>query len=140
MATATWNPGTVGSNLNTGQLDGLTSGSSSTFITYDNTSGNVLYGNIAISLASITSTTGANITLSRFSGQGATTTPDNTASLGGGERQNAPLTVGGSAKLTIFDVQLKPGKNYFSVTNGSGASFAASGNSFTVLPYGEQIT
>lgn len=139
MSTAKWStPSAVSGNLATaGQIDSLANGAASTtLIPYDNTTGLDLYLNLALQLASITSTAGASVTLVNLPGQG-NLVPDNTAGLGGGDRYVQPLTVGASAKVTIFPmVRIYPGKNYLALVNGSGTALAT-GNILTVQSYDE---
>lgn len=139
MSTAKWSPpSAISGNLAaSGQFDGLANGTTSnTLIVYDNTTGLDLYLNLALQLISITSTAGASVTLTNLAGQG-NLVPDNTAGVGGGDKYTQPLTVGASAKVTIWPmVRLYPGKNYLALTNNSGATLGT-GNSLTVQYFDE---
>ena len=138
MSTARWSsPGTVSANLNSGgAADSLASGSSSAFLTYANGSLLDFYGAVNVNLTSITPTSGGSITLSVFSGFGATV-PDNTASIGGGEPYTAVLLQGATAKKIVFPmVRLYPQNCYFAITNNSGVTLGT-GNTVYVQPYDE---
>lgn len=143
MATslASWSaPSALSTNLAaSGQFDSLAAGATSTaFAVFDNTSGRPLYGYFELALSSIAAAAGASVTLRRFSGLGATV-PDNTASVGGGEPTSLPLTVSTSAKLVTGDIQLKPGLNYFALTNATTVALGT-GNTFKIATYGELST
>ena len=139
MATAKWStPGTVSGNLNsTAQIDSLATGSTSAFLaTYANGTNLDLYASVAVSLSSITPTTGASITLRVLAGQGATV-PDNTASVGGGDAYTLPLTTTTSAKVVVFPmVRLYPQNCYFAITNNSGVTLGT-GNTVVAQPFDE---
>lgn len=142
MATATWNtPSAQGSNIASTTLDSLANGSTSAFVTHDNSTNLDLYANIEIDLGSFTSTTGASITLRVFSTANAgSSVPDATGSVGGGDTYTVAITVGASAKLvTIPMVRLYPFSLRLCVTNNGGAAFAASGNAIKVQPYNEKV-
>lgn len=142
MATAKWaTPSAQGSNIASTTLDSLANGSTSSFITYDNSTNLDLYANVEIDLGSFTSTTGASITLRVFSTAGSgPTAPDATGSVGGGDAYTAPITVGASAKVVIIPmVRLYPFSMRLCVTNNGGASFAASSNALKVQPYNESV-
>lgn len=138
MATAKWaTPSAVSSNLAGTALNSLANGSTSAFITYDNSTNLDLYANVNVNLGSFTSTTGASITLRVFSAQ-STTAPDATGSVGGGDTYTAPITVGASAKVVVFPmVRLYPESLRICVTNNGGAALAASSNTLYVRPYNE---
>lgn len=140
MATAKWGGvQTLGSNIASTTLDSLANGSTSSFVTHDNSSGLHLYASVTIKLGSLNPTTGASITLRVFISDG-TNTSDNTGSVGGGERYTEPVTTGSGAKVVIFPmVRLYPASMRLCVTNNSNVSFAASGNEILVKPYGEEI-
>lgn len=141
MATAKWNtPSAQGSNIASTTLDSLANGSTSTFVTHDNSSNLDLYASVLVNLGSFTSTTGASITLRVYSAQ-SSDVPDNTGSVGGGDTYTQPITVGASAKVVVFPmVRLYPESMRLQITNNGGASFAASGNSIKVRPYNENVT
>lgn len=142
MATslASWSaPSALSANLAaSGQFDSIAAGATSGFVVFDNTSGRSLYGYFELALSSIAAAAGAGVTLRRFSGLGATV-PDNTASVGGGEPTSLPLTVSTSAKLVTGDIQLKPGLNYFALTNATTVALGT-GNTFKIATYGELST
>ena len=139
MAKATWSaPGTVSANLNSNAAaDSLANGSTSAFLaTYANGTNLDLYASVAVSLSSITPTTGGSITLCVFSGQGATV-PDNTASVGGGDAYREPLTAGAGVKTIVFKmVRLYPQNCYFAITNSAGVTLST-GNTVTAQPFNE---
>ncbi len=142
MATAKWaTPSAQGSNIASTTLDSLGDGSTSSFITYDNSSNLDLYANVSIALGSFTSTTGASITLRVFSTAGAgADVPDATGSVGGGDIYSVPITVGASAKQIVIPmIRLYPASMRICVTNNGGAAFAASANTLKVQPFNESI-
>jgi hypothetical protein len=142
MAVATWNtPSAQGANIASTTLDSLANGSTSAFVTYDNSSNLDLYANIEVDLGSFTSTSGANILLRIHSTANAgASVPDDTGSVGGGEVYPYFLTVGASAKLCIFPmVRLYPFSLRIQITNFGGAAFAASSNAIKVQPYNEKV-
>jgi hypothetical protein len=140
MATAEWAaPSTRSSNIASTTLDSIANGSTSAFVTYDNSSVRDFYAAVTIKLGSFTSTTGASITLRVYATDG-TDTPDNTGSVGGGETYTVPITVGASAKVAVIPmVRLYPFSMRLQVTNNGGATTAASGNEMYVTPFGESI-
>lgn len=139
MATTKWaTPGSRSSNLASTTLDSLANGSASSFITYDNSTNLDLYAVVTLKLGSLNPTAGASVTLAVFTTDG-TDTPDNTASVGGGERVAEPLTTGSGAKVINFRIRLHPHSMRFSVVNNSNVSFAASGNELYVKPNNEAV-
>jgi hypothetical protein len=142
MATATWNtPSAQGSNIASTTLDSLANGSTSAFITHDNSTNLDLYANIDIQLGSFTSTTGASITLRVFStANAAGTVPDATGSVNGGDTYTVPITVGASAKSIVIPmIRLYPFSMRLCVTNNGGAALAASSNTLKVQPFNEKV-
>lgn len=142
MATAKWaTPSSQGSNIASTTLDSLANGSTSSFVTHDNSSNLDLYANVQIDLGSITPTTGGSITLRVFSTAGSgPTAPDATGSVGGGDAYTVPLTTSASAKVAVIPmIRLYPFSMRLCVTNNSGVSLAASGNSIKVQPYNESV-
>lgn len=142
MAVATWNtPSAQGSNIASTTLDSLANGSTSAFITHDNSSNLDLYANIDIQLGSFTSTTGASITLRVFStANAAGTVPDATGSVNGGDTYTIPITVGASAKSIVIPmIRLYPFSMRLCVTNNGGAALAASSNTLKVQPFNEKV-
>jgi hypothetical protein len=141
MAVAKWDtPSAQGSNIASTTLNSLASGGTSAFITYDNSSNLDLYASVAITLGSITPTSGANIILRIFSAQSATV-PDNTGSIGGGDSYSQMLTTGAGVKVVVFPmVRLYPESLRFAISNNTGVAFASSGNSLTVRPFNENVT
>lgn len=140
MATAKWaTPSAQGANIASTTLDSLANGSSSTRVTYDNSSNLDLYASVLVNLGSFTSTTGASITLRVYSAQSADV-PDDTGSVGGGDAYTQPITVGASAKVVVFPmVRLYPESLRLQITNNGGAAFASSGNSLKVRPWNESV-
>lgn len=140
MATAKWaTPSASSSNFAGTTLNSLASGSTSTFVTYDNSSNLDYYGAVAVLLGSFTSTTGASITLRTYAVAGGST-PDDIGSVGGGDTYVQPVTVGASAKVIVFPmIRLYPFSMRFQITNNAGAAFAASANSIIVQPFNEAV-
>src|SRR5215217_4926328 len=140
IATAKWaTPSAQGSNIAGVTLDSLANGSTSAFVTHDNSSNLDLYASVLINLGSITPTTGGSITLRVFSLQ-SSDAPDATGSVGGGETYTVPLTTSTGAKVAVIPmVRLYPESLRLCVTNNSGVSLAASSNSIKVRPFNESV-
>lgn len=139
MATAKWaTPSARSSNIAGATLDSLANGSTSAFVTYDNSTNLNLYGLVTLKLGSITPTTGGSVTLRAYASDG-TDAPDNTGSVGGGETYAEPLTTSASAKVVNFRVRLLPFSMRLQVTNNSGVTLAASANELYVTPYNESV-
>ncbi len=141
MATAKWNtPSSVGSNIASTTLDSLANGSTSAFVTHDNSSNLDLYASVRVDLGSLTPTTGGSITLRVFSAQSATA-PDATGSVGGGEAYTVPLTTTASAKVAVIPmIRLYPESMRLCITNNAGVALAASSNQILVRPFNENVT
>lgn len=142
MATAKWaTPSAQGSNIASTTIDSLTNGStSSTFITYDNSTALDLYASVEIDLGSITPVAGGSITLRAFATSG--TNPPSPVALAaiGGDAYAVPLDVSASAKVLIIPmIRLYPCSMRFLVTNNSGVTLAASGNALKVQPFNESV-
>lgn len=142
MATAKWaTPSAQGSNIASTTLDSLANGSTSTVITYDNSSNLDYYAAVEILLGSFTSTTGAAIVLRAYAVAGAGGAPDTTGGAIGGDTYPVPITVGASAKVIVIPmIRLYPYSMRLQVTNLSGAAFASSGNSIRLTPGNESVT
>jgi hypothetical protein len=140
MATAKWaTPSSSSANFAGTTLNSLANGSTSAFVTYDNSTNLDYYGSVAIALGSFTSTTGASITL-RVHAVAGGSTPDDIGSVGGGDTYTVPLTVGASAKVAVIPmVRLYPFSLRMQITNNSGAAFASSANTLIVQPYDESV-
>jgi hypothetical protein len=140
VSTAKWaTPSSVGSNIASTSLDSLANGSTSSFITHDNSTNLDLYASVRITLGSLTPTTGGTVTLRAFATQSGNA-PDNTGSVGGGDTYTAPVTTSTGAKeVNIPMVRLYPESMRLCVTNNVGVSLAASGNALYVRPYNESI-
>jgi len=140
MSTVKWaTPSAQGSNIAGTTLNSLANGSTSAFITHDNSANLDLYASVCVKLGSFTSTTGASISLRIFSSQSADV-PDATGSTGGGDTYTIPITVGASAKVAVFPmVRLYPESLRLCVTNNAGAALAASSNTLTVRPFNESV-
>src|SRR5215217_5507248 len=141
MATAKWaTPSAQGSNIASTTLDSLANGSTSAFVTHDNSANLDLYASVLINLGSLTPTTGGSITLRVFSAQSADV-PDATGSVGGGDTYTAPLTTSAGAKVAVIPmIRLYPESLRLCVTNNAGVSLAASSNSIKVRPFNEAIS
>ena|SRR5690349_7160255 len=141
MAVAKWNtPSAVGSNIAGTTFNSLADGSTSAFVTYDNSTNLDLYASVALTFGSFTPTTGASVTL-RVHATQSTTVPTDTGAVGGGDTYTAPLTTSASSKIVVFPmVRLYPESMRLQVTNNAGAAFAASGHTMTVRPYNESVT
>jgi hypothetical protein len=141
MAIAKWNaPGTVSSNLAGSTLNSLANGSTSAFVTYDNSSNRDLYAAVRITLGSFTPTTNGSITL-RVYAVVDSTTPDDIGGVNGGDTYWAPLVISTSAKnIVIPMIRLYPYSLRLQITNNSGAALAASGHTLTLQPYNENVT
>lgn len=142
MAVAKYSaPGTASANLASTALDGLANDSTSAFLSsYANGTNLDLYASAILTLGTLTPAAGGSVTLRVFAAHGATP-PENTGGVGGGDTYTLPLTPAGSVKTLVFPmVRLYPQAMYFSLTNKAGVALAATGNSFVVQPYGENIT
>ncbi len=141
MAIAKWGtPSAQGANIASTTLDSLANGSTSAFVTHDNSSNLDLYASVLVNLGSLTPTTGGSITLRIFGAQSADV-PDATGSVGGGDAYTQALTVSASAKVAVFSmVRLYPESLRLCVTNNAGVALAATANSIKVRPFNEQVT
>ncbi|XAI96040.1 hypothetical protein [Microcystis phage Mwe-JY26] len=138
--TVKWtDPPTRSSNIAGTTLNSIGNGTTSAFVTYDNSGNRDLYAAIVVKLGSITPSAGGSITLHVFSTDDVDT-PDATGSLGGGDTYTLPLLGGAGAKVVVFPmVRLYPFSLRLQVSNDSGTSFAASGNEIYVTPYNEGL-
>lgn len=134
-----WNtPSAAGSNIASTTLDSLANGSASSFITHDNSTNLDLYANVRVTLGSLTPAATGAITLCVFATQNGNA-PDNTASIGGGDRYTALVTTSTGVKEVIFpNVRLYPESCRLSVVNNTLVALAASGNALYVRPFNEQ--
>lgn len=142
MAVAKWNtPSAQGSNIASTTLDSLSNGSTSSFITYDNSTNLDLYANVSIALGSLTPSSGGSITLRVFSTAGSgPDVPDATGSVGGGDAYTVPLTTSTGAKQVVIPmIRLYPVSMRLCVTNNAGVSLASSSNSLKVQPWNESV-
>jgi len=139
MATAKWaTPSAAGSNIASTTLDSLSNGSTSAFVTYDNSANLDLYANVLVNLGSIAAAAGASLTLRVYSCQGSDV-PDNSGL--GGDTYTEALLVSTSAKVVVFRlVRLYPESLRLQILNSSGVALAASGNSIKVRPFNESVT
>lgn len=140
MATAKWSAaGTRGSNIASTTLNSLANGSASSFITHDNSTAKDLYFLVTLKLGSLNPTTGASVTLAVFASDG-TDVPDNTASVGGGERYTETVTTGSGAKVVNFRVRAPgPFSLRFSFVNNTNVSLASSSNEVYVTTFNEEV-
>lgn len=133
-------PGTTTANQAGTTLNSLANGSASAFVTFDNSTNRDPYANARITLGSITPSSGGTVTFCLFSAQDANA-PDNTASVGGGDRYVLPLTTGASIKeLNLPMIRLYPESLRWCIVNNAGVSLAASGNALTFSSYDEEST
>jgi hypothetical protein len=140
MATAKWaTPSAQGSNIASTTLDSLANGSTSAFVTHDNSSNLDLYASVLVNLGSLTPTTGATITLRVFSAQ-SSDVPDAVGSVGGGDAYTMPLLISTSAKVVVFPmVRLYPESLRLCITNNANVALASGSNSIKVRPYNESV-
>ena len=140
MAVASWNtPRTASSNFASSSLNSLANGSTSAFVTYDNSTNLDLYAAVAIILGSFTPTAGGSITLRTYAVAGGTT-PDDIGAVGGGDTYVVPLTTSASVKnILIPMIRLYPFSMRFQITNNAGAAFNASGHSMIVQAFNEAV-
>lgn len=141
MAVAKWaTVGTRSANIASTSLNSLGIGSTSAFVTYDNSTNRDLYAAVTVKLGSLTPTTGGSITLRVFVNEG-TDVNDDTGSVGGGDTYTAPLTTSTGAKVIVFPlVRLYPFSMRLQITNGAGVSFNAANNELYVRPFNEDVT
>lgn len=136
MAVAKWSTPATGTSIAGTALNSLANNATSAVMTFDNSTARNLYARVVIVLGSITPTTGGSITL-RYVGHDSGA-EDVTGTL---ESYTLALTTTTSAKKSIIEmVRLYPFSDGFVLVNNSGATLNASGNSITVIPYGEDIT
>lgn len=140
MATVKYaTPSALGSNIAGTTLNSKATGTTSAFITYDNSTNLDLYASISVELGSITPTAGGSITL-RVHSTSSTKTPDDTGSVGGGDQYTAPLLISASVKVVVFPmVRLYPESMRLQITNNSGVTTNASGNALYVRPWNESV-
>lgn len=141
MAVAKYaSPSAQGSDIAGTSLNSLANNTPSAPVTFDNSTNRDLFASVEIALGSIASTAGAYIVLVLYSCTNGNA-PDNTASVGGGDRYPIPITVGTSAKLVnVPKVALYPESMRVQVINASGATLASSGNTIKFRPYNEDIS
>jgi hypothetical protein len=141
MATAKWAAPSAPVTLTLpGDVASLGNGLTSTFITYDNSINRDLYGNVRLTLGSLTPTTGASVTLRVFATQNGAA-PDSTGSVGGGDTYTQALTLGAGIKEVNFPmVRLYPESLRFALTNNANVALAASGNAMYLRPYNEDVS
>lgn len=132
-------PSALGSNIASTTLNSLANGSTSAFVTHDNSANLDLYASVSVELGSITPSAGGSISLRVFS-TSSTKVPDDTGSVGGGDVYTQPLTTSASAKVVVFPmVRLYPESMRLQITNNSGVALAASGNALYVRPFNESV-
>lgn len=135
MAIAKWAaPGTrtsiAGTTLNTG----ITTGSESGVMTYDNSTDKNLYGAVTLKLGSITPSSGGSVTLR------VTVVDVDQADKAGGDLYLSALLSGTGLKIVIWPmVRIYPFSLRFSIINNSGVTLATSGNELYVRPYNEEV-
>lgn len=141
MAVAKWaTPSSLGSNIASTTLNSLANGSTSAFVTYDNSSNLDLYALVEVLLGSIDPTTGSSITLRVYPTTSGAAPPDDTGALGGGDAYTIPTREDSAAKALVFPmVRLYPCSMRLQITNNTGVTFASSGNSIKVQPYNESV-
>jgi len=140
MATAKWaTPSAQGANIAGATLDSLGNGSTSAFVTHDNSSNLDLYASVLINLGSLDPTVGGSITLRVFSCQSADV-PTASGGVGGGDTYTQPLTEDASAKVVVFPmIRLYPESLRLCITNNAGVALASGSNSIKVRPFNEAI-
>lgn len=137
MATAKWSATVTATNIAGTALNSLANGSTSSVMTYDNSTNRNLYARLTLDLGSFTPATGASVTL-RYVGRYSGTAEDITSGL---ETYTLPLTTTTSAKKVIFEmVRLYPFSDGFVIVNNSGTAFAASGNTLNLEAFSEDVT
>lgn len=136
MSVAKWTtPGSPTSIAGT-SLNSLANNSNSSIMLYDNSTSLDLYARVVVELGSITPLSGGNILL-RYVGRNSGSAEDITDSL---DIYIAYLTTTTSAKRVIFQmVRLYPFSDGFVITNNSGVTLAATGNTVSVSSYNEQV-
>ena len=135
MAIAKWSTPAAGTSIAGTALNSLANNATSAVMTFDNSTARNLYARVVISLGSISPTTGGSITL-RYVGHDSGA-EDVTPSL---ESYTMALTTTTSTNKVIVEMaRLYPFADGFVLVNNSGAALNASGNTVTVIPYGEDI-
>lgn len=136
MATAKWSTPVTATNIASTALNSLANGSTSSVMTYDNSTNRNLYARLTLDLGSITPTSGGSVTL-RYVGRYSGTAEDITTGL---ESYTLPLTTTTSAKKVIFEmVRLYPFSDGFVLVNNSGVALAASGNTLNLEAFSEEV-
>jgi hypothetical protein len=136
MPIAVWStPGTPVSIAGTA-LNGVINTANSAVMPFDNSSGRILYARAIIKLGSITPAAGGSVTL-RYVGNDGSDYEDIVGTL---ESYTLALATGTGAKMGIIEmVRIYPFSDGFALTNNSGGTLNASGNSITIIPFGEEI-
>ena len=137
MAVAKWSTTVAATNIASTALNSLANGSTSSVMTYDNSTNRNLYARLTLDLGSITPATGGSVTL-RYVGRYSGTAEDITSGL---ETYTLPLTTTTGAKKVIFEmVRLYPFADGFVIVNNSGVAFAATGNTLNLEAFSEDVT
>lgn len=140
MAIAKWAaPGSRSANLAGAILNaGITNGSASAFISYDNSTARDLYAIITLRLGSFTPGANPSVLMRLYSGDGADL-PD----INGGAFDSyvAAIAAGAGAKIITFPmIRLYPFPLRLQFVNNSGQTWAASGNEVYLTPFNEDVT
>lgn len=136
MATAKWSTPVTATNIAGTALNSLANGSTSSVMTYDNSTNRNLYARLTLDLGSITPTSGGSITI-RYVGRYSGTAEDITTGL---ESYTLPLTTSTSAKKVIFEmIRLYPFSDGFVLVNNAGVALAASSNTLNLEAFSEEV-
>lgn len=142
MAAGSWGtPGALGSDLSGTTLNSLANnGTAVASTTFDNSSSKAYYALVELVLGSFNATaTAPEVWLEMFLTPPSGTAPDKTQNGGQGAVAKS-ISTGTSVKRVVWLVQMPgPFVTEFMVTNKSGGTFAASGNSLKVSTFGETI-
>lgn len=136
MATAKWSTPVTATNIAGTALNSLANGSTSSVMTYDNSTNRNLYARLTLDLGSITPTSGGSITI-RYVGRYSGTAEDITTGM---ESYTLPLTTTTSAKKVIFEmIRLYPFSDGFVLVNNAGVALAASSNTLNLEAFSEEV-
>jgi hypothetical protein len=139
MAVVKWTTPGSETNVAGSALNSLANGSNSARMAYDNSTTRDLYARVTVELGSITPSAGGSITL-RYLGRRPTGSVDEDITAGL-ESYTMPLVSSAGTRRVIFQmVRIYPYDGGFVITNNSGVTLNASGNSVFVQTYNEDVS
>lgn len=139
MAVVKWTALGTEQSIGAAALNSLANGSTSAKLAYDNsgTTARDLHARVTVELGLITPSGNAYITIRWYNTRAGVGDEDITAGL---DTYQMPLASGAGTKRTIFPmVRIYNGAGGFVLVNNSGVALAATGNSFIVQTFNEDI-